>query len=79
MVAYDEKAKEKFRFGCWWMWDKIFFEPEITAWALIPPLPEKSQEEKDEELWHKFADAPRDKLIQDPRNAFMAGLKAARE
>ncbi len=54
----------------------------ITHWAYVPPLPEVTQEEKDEELWQQCV------LTKDPddryevRNAekrgFLAGLKAAR-
>lgn len=53
-----------------------------THFTPIPPLPEKSQEEKDRELWnqysikHDFTGFPAN---QDMIAAFLAGLKAARE
>ncbi len=54
---------------------------DVTHWADIPPLPERTQEEKDEALWEKNKDLEllrftcgTDKI----RMAFLCGLKAAR-
>lgn len=77
MVSYGDNHG-KFRYGTWWMWDKIFFEPEIVAWALFPPMPEKTQQEKDEQQWQDWVSMSGN-YPQDGHRAFLAGLKAARE
>lgn len=53
----------------------------MTHWASIPPLPDRPQAEKDEELWQKcvLAKFPKnDQMKSDERRGFMAGLIAAR-
>lgn len=49
-----------------------------THWGVLPPLPEKTQEEKDDVLWREFAATPA-AINRIPKEAFLAGLKAARE
>ncbi len=54
---------------------------DVTHWADIPPLPERTQEEKDEEIWRRYAamDPKFDSLTyRDAKFVFMCGLKAAR-
>ena len=55
--------------------------PNITHWAPIPPLPERTQEEKDEALWKQYADKNNFLSCAGEHNlryGFLAGLKAAR-
>lgn len=62
-------------------WENIH-RANYTHWAPIPPLPERTQEEKDEALWKKHVNSP--DCCSDPyglpnyRLTFLAGLKAAR-
>lgn len=51
----------------------------ITHFAPIPPLPEKSQDKKDEGLWTQFCGKQHLNQSVGPKDAFLAGLKAARE
>ncbi len=53
----------------------------ITHWAYVPPLPERTQEEKDEEIWRRYINAGpnlNDMVYRDAKFVFMCGLKAAR-
>ncbi len=60
------------------LWDEVGAVGEaarITHWASIPPLPEPTQEEKDEKMFYQwYNNAVGNGAIQ----AFHAGLKAAR-
>ncbi len=57
--------------------------PPVSAkyWFPMPPLPERTQEEKDEAIWRRYINAGpnlNDMAYRDAKFVFMCGLKAAR-
>ncbi len=65
----------------WWGKENHHVPYGVTHWADVPPLPEATQEEKDEEIWKRYINAgPNfdDLSYKEAKFVFMCGLKAAR-
>ncbi len=55
-----------------------FLAKGFTHWAPIPPLPERTQEEKDWEQYIAWCRSLPERPVHSVYDAFVAGLKAAR-